>query len=654
MDKYNNDSIKSLGLLGGVRAKPASIGIESHNHTFIEILANSIDEANAGHGDTIIITKNKDKSVTVKDFGRGIPMGKNKDGEYTYKKIFDELFAGGKYDNNESDDGNYLYSLGTNGLGACSTNYTSDFFTAKSYKPEGIYYVEYKEGVEVEGSFKFDKQAISDDDIGTEITWRPSEECFRGNGEVDNEFIETTLGDQSIVNGGLKFIFNNVKDNYSKEYYYEEGIKGYIKSLTDEKNMLTDVISLSKEDKGKDNELDKDYKIKADIYFSFDREKSFYRYYHNSSWLENGGTPDDFIKNSFTFVIDKMLKENNLYNKNEKKILFEDVSDSLIIVSSTYSTISLFTDQTKKKIGSNFMKKSITDWLREQISVYFVENPSEAEVVMRQVLVNKRSREKSEKTRLDVKKKLGGTVNNLTNRIEGFINCRSKDKSETELFLVEGRSALGSTKQGRDPNKQAIYALRGKILNCLKADYERIFANDIIVDLIKILGCGVEVKTKNKDISNFNIDNLKWDKIIIATDGDVDGFHIRTLILTMIYRLMPTLIEENKVYIGETPLYEITNKGKTYFAYSDKEKNEIVSKLDGNVLLQRSKGLGENTAEMMWETTMNPETRKTFVVTKDDVKKTAETFDLLLGDNISDRKEYIANNLYKYVESALD
>ena len=653
--KYNEDSIQSLGILGGVRAKPASIGLESHNHTFLEILGNSIDEHRAGHGNEIIVYKYEDGSVGIRDFGRGVPMDKNKDGQYSYKKVFDELWAGGKYNNNEEDGGNYQYSLGTNGVGATGTNYTSDFFKAIAYTSKGkMLSISYDKGVESKRGLQY---GYTEEPIGTEITWKPSAEVFRGKGEIDDDFIIETLKDQSVVNGGLKFTFKNYKTNEETVYFYENGVTDYIKSLSSEKHVLTDVKYLSTEQKGKDNDADKEYKIKADIYFSFNRETSFKRYYHNSSWLENGGTPEDFIKNSFTFVIDKFIKDNGMYNKNEKKISFDDIADSLIIVTSTYSTISLFTDQTKKKIGSDFMKTAITKWLREQLEIYLTENPMDAKLILAQVLVNKRSREKAEKTRLDVKKKLSGTVNNLTARVDGFVNCKSKDNSKTEIYLVEGKSALGSTQQGRDAEFQAIYALRGKILNCLKAEYDKIFKNDIIVDLIKLLGCGIEVKSKHsKDLHTFNIKNLRWSKIIITTDADVDGFHIRTLLLTMIYRLMPTLIEEGYVYIAESPLFEITdNKDNSYFAYTDSEKDKIVSKL-GNKLqsIQRSKGLGENTAEMMWKTTMNPETRRLIQVLPESAEKTLKNFEMFLGDDLAGRKTYIEDNLHEYIQEVID
>lgn len=653
-NKYNEESLESLGILGGVRAKPASIGLEGNNHTFLEILGNSIDEARAGHGNVIEITKHTDGAVTVRDYGRGVPMGKKEDGTYAYDQVFNELWAGGKYKNNDDDGGNYEYSLGTNGVGATGTNYTADFLEATSYGKKKVNFIRFEKGVVV------GKLAIADskgEKIGTKITWLPSAECFRGRGEIGDDFIETALQDQAIVNGGLKFVFTNQKTGKETIYYYENGVAEFINALSPESNRLNNVVLFSTEQKGRDNESDKDYRIKADIYFQFNREVSYSRYYHNTSWLENGGTPEDFIKNSFVYVVDKFLKEKNMYQKSEKKIVFDDISDSLLVVTSTYSTISLFSDQTKKKVDSDFMKQSITKWLREQLEVYFVENPKDAELILKQVLVNKHSRERAEKTRLDVKKKLSGTVNNLTNRINGFENCKSKDNTETELYVVEGKSALGATKQGRDDKTQAIYAIRGKILNCLKADHDKIFKSEIVVSLIKLLGCGIEIKSKHaKDLNNFDINNLRWSKVVITTDADVDGYHIRCLVLTVIYVLMPSLIDAGKVFIAESPLYEIIDKNdNSHFAYTDSDKDKIVKKLGNKVVsIQRSKGLGENTAEMMWETTMNPETRRLIQITPSGADEMIKYFDMFMGDDLDGRKKYIGEHLHEYIEEALD
>ena len=287
--------------------------------------------------------------------------------------------------------------------------------------------------------------------------------------------------------------------------------------------------------------------------------------------------------------------------------------------------------------------QAMTEFFRAQLEIYFIEHKSEADRVMEQVLINKRSRETAEKARLNIKKKLTGNVD-LANRVQKFVDCRSKDVSRREIYIVEGDSALGACKLSRDAEFQGIMPVRGKILNCLKADYARIFKSDVITDLMRVLGCGVEVQSKQaKDLSAFNLENLRWNKVIICTDADVDGFQIRTLILTMLYRLAPTLIREGYVYIAESPLYEIVSKGKTYFAYSDREKAAIVDSLGGaKADINRSKGLGENDPEMMWLTTMNPDTRKLIRVMPEDVERTAQMFDLLLGDNLAGRKAHIA------------
>jgi DNA gyrase subunit B len=408
---------------------------------------------------------------------------------------------------------------------------------------------------------------------------------------------------------------------------------------------------VSADRKGRDRADRDEYKVKLSVAFAFSNQVQRLEYYHNSSWLEHGGSPDKAVQRAFQTQIDAFLRNNNRYQKNEGKISFQDVQDCLVLVSSSFSTVASYENQTKKAITNQFIYEAMTEFLKHQLEVYFTENPDDAARIAEQVLVNKRSRENAERTRLNLKKKLSGNLD-LSNMVAKFVDCRTKDTGRRELYIVEGDSALGSVKMARNADFQAVMPVRGKILNCLKADYSRIFKSDIITDLLKVLGCGVEVTTKaNKELQTFSLDNLRWNKIVICTDADEDGFHIRTLILTMIYRLCPTLIQQGYVYIAETPLFEITCGEKTWFAYTDKEKNDIVKDLEGKkVKIDRSKGLGENDPEMMWLTTMNPETRRLIRITPDDAELTAQVFDLLEGDNLQGRKDHIAENGYKYLE----
>jgi DNA gyrase subunit B len=387
--------------------------------------------------------------------------------------------------------------------------------------------------------------------------------------------------------------------------------------------------------------------------FLFSNKVSLIEHYHNSSYLEYGGSPDKAIRSAFVTAFDRYLRQNNKYNKDESRVTFGDIQDSLVFISSNFSTQTSYENQTKKAINNKFIQDAMNEFLKEQLHIYFIENPLIAEKVTEQVLVNKRSRETAEKTRLNIKRKLSGGID-ITNRVAKFVDCRTREIDRRELYIVEGDSALGSVKMGRDAEFQAIMPVRGKILNCLKADLPRIFKSDIITDLIKVLGCGVEVShKKSKDLSNFDLSALRWSKIIICTDADVDGFQIRTLILAMLYRLTPTLIREGYVYIAESPLYEIVSKGKSHFAYNDSERDEIIKKLgDAKYVVHRSKGLGENEADMMWLTTMNPETRRLIKVVPEDSEKTSHWFDLLLGDNLAGRKDFIAEEGHRFVDFA--
>lgn len=653
---YTEESISQLKGADRVRKRPAVIfgsdGIDGCQHAIFEILSNSIDEAREGFGNKIIVTRYLDKSIEVQDFGRGIPMDYNeKEQRYNWELVFCELYAGGKYNTNSG--GSYEYSLGLNGLGLCSTQYASEYMDAEIHKNGIKYIMHFKEGNPVG---ELIREPYSKKDTGSRIHWKPDLKVFTDI-DVPLSYYQETIKRQSVVNAGVRFILKdqtgtNTFDTY--EYIYENGIEDYVREFVGENDAMTAVQVWQTERKGRDRADKPEYKVKINAALCFSNKKQLKEYYHNSSFLEHGGAPEKAVKSAFVSQIDAYLKANSKYLKTDGKISFQDVEDCLVLVVSSFSTQTSYENQTKKAITNKFIQEAMTDFFRHQLEVYFIENPLDAEKIANQVLVNMRSRVKAESTRLNLKKTLQSN-NDLTNRVEKFVDCRSKDVSEREIFIVEGDSALGACKQARDSSFQAIIPVRGKILNCLKAEYNKIFKSDIIVDLVKVLGCGVEVNSKsNKDLSSFNLDNLRWNKVIICTDADVDGFQIRTLILTMIYRLMPTLIKEGKVYIAESPLYEIRSKDETWFCYTEKEKQEVLETLgDRKFTIQRSKGLGENEADMMWLTTMNPKTRRLIKVEPDySPEAVAAKFDLLLGDNLQGRKDHIAENGHLYLELA--
>ena len=640
---YGNDSISMLKGAERVRKRPSVIfgsdGLEGCEHAVFEILSNAIDEAREGFGNIITVTRYEDKSIEVEDFGRGCPVDWNeKEQRYNWELIFCEMYAGGKYKNNEGE--NYEYSLGLNGLGACATQYASEYMDVTIWRDGKKYTLHFRHGEVVGG---LESAPADRKKTGTTIRWRPDLEVFTDI-DVPESYFQDVLHRQAVVNRGVTFRLRVQRGGTfeTTDYCYADGILDYVKELAGE-DALTVPTFIETERRGRDRADKPEYKVKISAAFCFSNRVNDIEYYHNSSWLEYGGAPEKATKSAFTSAIDAYIKQQGKYQKSESKISFQDVQDCLILVTNCFSTITSYENQTKKAITNKFIQEAMTEFFRAQLEIYFIEHKTEADRVMEQVLINKRSRETAEKARLNIKKKLTGNVD-LANRVQKFVDCRSKDVSRREIYIVEGDSALGACKLSRDAEFQGIMPVRGKILNCLKADYARIFKSDVITDLMRVLGCGVEVQSKQaKDLSAFNLENLRWNKVIICTDADVDGFQIRTLILTMLYRLAPTLIREGYVYIAESPLYEIVSKGKTYFAYSDREKAAIVDSLGGaKADISRSKGLGENDPEMMWLTTMNPDTRKLIRVMPEDVERTAQMFDLLLGDNLAGRKAYIA------------
>ena len=658
---YNDQSIRALKGADRVRKRPAVIfgsdGLEGCEHSYFEILSNSVDEAREGHGNEILTILYRDHSIKVDDHGRGVPLGYNeKEQRWNWDLIYCELYAGGKYDNNNGAAA-YEFSLGLNGLGACATQYSSEFMDVYSYDGRIERHIAFKKGEPVTGILEERELEKKEKRTGTVIHWRPDREVFTDI-NITHERISEILHRQAVVNAGISFVFryeNEDKTFTEEKYLYQNGISDYISEIVGE-SAKTEPVLWHLETQGRDRDDKDEYKLKADVSFCISNTTNRLEYYHNSSFLEYGGSPDRAVKSAFTFALDKYLKGAGKYNKNEAKITFADIADCLVLVSNSFSTMTSYENQTKKAITNTFIYEAMNEFLRYNLEIFFMEHPVEAEVMANQVLVNKRSRESAEKERLNIKKKLSGTID-IANRVEKFVNCRSKDPNVRELYIVEGDSALTSCKLGRSAEMQAIIPVRGKTLNCLKADYDRIFKSEIITDLLRVIGCGVELQGKKVkgDMVAFDLDALRWSKIIICTDADEDGFQIRTLLLTMFYRLLPTLLQEQRVFIAETPLFEITvkDKGKeqTLFAYDEFEKADILKEIGNKkYTIQRSKGLGENEPEMMWQTTMNPATRRLIAVTPADAKKTEEIFDTLLGDNIAARKAFIAAHGKEYMK----
>ena len=650
---YGNESITALKGAERVRRRPGVIfgsdGLDGCQHAVFEILSNAIDEAREGYGNLIVVTRFEDRSIEIEDFGRGCPVDWNEaEQRYNWELVFCEMYPGGKYQNDVGD--NYEYSLGLNGLGTCATQYSAEYFDAV-IRRDGFKYTLHFEKGELVGKMK--KEPADRKKTGSCFHWRPDLEVF-SDIAIPVEYYRETLKRQAIANQGITFRFRNQTGSgfETTDYYYENGIQDYLNELTEGKS-FTMPQYWQAERKGRDRADKPEYKLRITAALCFSRTVSRVEYYHNSSWLEYGGAPDKAVKSAFVYAIDAYLKQNNKYNKSESKVTWPDIADCLVLVTNCFSTQASYENQTKKAVTNKFIQEAMNTFFREQLHVYFLENSAEAQKIADQVLVNKRARESAERAKISVKKKLSGSID-IANRVQKFVDCRSRDTDKREIYIVEGDSALGSVKLSRDAEFQGIMPVRGKILNCLKADYGRIFKSEIITDLMKVLGCGVEVEgKKTKELASFDLSNLRWNKVIICTDADVDGFQIRTLILTMIWRLCPTLIQAGYVYIAESPLFEITCKDKTWFAYNEQEKVEILKRLEGKKYqLQRSKGLGENDPEMMWMTTMNPATRRLIKVMPEDAARTGEYFDLLLGDNLAGRKEHIAENGYKFLELA--
>ena len=467
-NEYNDQTIKSLKGAERVRKRPAVIfgsdGLEGCEHSVFEILSNSVDEAKEGYGSVITITAYRDHVIEIDDRGRGVPMGWNeKEGQYNWYLIYCEMYAGGKYDNN-SGDAAYTYSLGLNGLGACATQYSSEFMEVWSYDGDNVSYMHFTKG-ESDSELLVRPLEKKERRTGTRHRWKPDLEVFTDI-NIPKEFFTDTLDRQAMVNAGIKFIFNWEREDGgmdTEEFFYENGILDYVKATAGE-NPITAPVHWEFEATGRDREDLPEYKLRCEVAFCTSNSTQALEYYHNSSYLEHGGSPERAVRNAFTYAVDKYLKSKDKYNKNESKVTFQDIADCLVLVTNSSSTLVSYENQTKKAITNSFIAEAMTSNLKEKLEIYFIENPLEADRFAAQVLVNKRSRETAEKTRIDIKSKITAK-NSIADRVDKFVSCRSKDPAMRELFIVEGDSAMTSVKLARNSEFQAIIPVRGKTLN---------------------------------------------------------------------------------------------------------------------------------------------------------------------------------------------
>ena len=629
---YNAESIQVLEGLEAVRKRPgmyiASTSSKGLHHLVWEIVDNSIDEAMAGYATHIEVTIGLNNTITVKDDGRGIPVDIHpKTGKSTVETIYTVLHAGGKF-----GGGGYKVSGGLHGVGASVVNALSDYLEVKVYKNGNIYFQRFEQG----GSPKEALKIIGECDInrtGTTVTFKPDPEIFTETTIFDYDVLKTRLEELAYLNKGLKLflIDERVEPNKKDEFCYTGGLVQYVEKLNKNKETINKIIDVT----GSEND------ISIEVAFQYNNGfiSNIYSFVNNIVTPE-GGTHEEGVRRALTRIINKYAQTNKFLKEKDDPLTGEDVREGLTMIISCKHPNPQFEGQTKTKLGNSEVRSIADKIFSEQFERFLLENPNEAKMIMDKSLLAARARIAAKKAREITRKPAGLEISSLPGKLA---DCSSKDPKVSELYLVEGNSAGGSAKDGRDSITQAILPLRGKVLNVQKTRRDKVLDNNEIASMIKAIGTGIE--------EDFNIEKLRYHKIVIMTDADVDGSHIRILLLTFFYRYFKPLIEGGYIYAACPPLYRISHGKTVKYVQTDQEKDEYLNSI-GNikVSIQRNKGLGEMDATELWETTMNKENRTLLQLTVEDAVLADRTLTELMGEDVEPRKVFLEENA-KYVSN---
>lgn len=649
MANDNSRNMKRLQDEQQVRQRPGVIfGTNDERGAFngaFEVIANSIDEAREGYGKSISIKVEEGNIITVQDHGRGLPMDWNEEEQmYNWELALCTLYASGKYDASQ-----YSQSLGLNGLGLTSIQYASSFMDVYSVYGKKVRYMHFEKGKPIG---KMQVKNIDTDETGTTIRFQPDVEVFPAlkNTALTADMFLMALRKQAMLLPKLEILLDHYELKKQVRFYYENGITDYIDGLV-EKRMLPETVEYYDSAFGTDDEelYPEKYKVDMRVAFNFSREAGLVEVYHNASHMFEGGKTVDALEQGVTRAFTDFGRACGKLGKNDR-FLFKDIADIFLCVATTDApgNRTFFKNQTKGAITNVFIGQAFIQFIYDKVRYWLENNSNIAPKVLAEVIANKTAREEGAEVSKKVIKSLSSQVS-FGNKPKDFKDASSKIISERELYIVEGRSALGSVKLACNPKFQGVIPVRGKPINCLKEKITRVLKNDIIIDLYRVLGCGMEIKSEYiEDLPKFNILNLKWGKVIICTDADIDGYHIRTLLLLMFFILSPSLIKHGKVFIAETPLYELNYKGQVRFAYDESEKAYYMQEFinmgakESQIKIDRSKGLGENDPDMMNISTMNPATRRLIPVEyPENDGQLMDYFNALLGDDLESRRALI-------------